>query len=182
MARSAVGTGTFPADIPRFRELGAIPNITPIWGRLDFWELMAIDTLGPERGEQLFLNQDYLRHGANLVWGTDWSVTTLSPLEGIETSVTRRHLGGINPGSGEPDETWMPGQTLNLEQSIAAYTINGAYLVHAEDSTGSIEVGKLADLVVLEQNLFDISPLEIHTVNTDLTVFDGRIVFERETD
>jgi predicted amidohydrolase YtcJ len=170
-----------PADIPRFRELGVIPNITPIWGRLDFWELMAIDTLGPERGEQLFLNQDYLRHGATLVWGTDWSVTTLSPLEGIETAVTRRHLGGINPNTKEPDQTWMPDQTLNLEQAIAAYTINGAYLVHAEDLTGSVETGKLADLVVLEQNLFEVSPLEIHTVNTDMTIFDGRVVYERES-
>lgn len=170
-----------PADIPRFRKLGAIPNITPIWARLDFWEQMAIDSLGPERGEQLFLNQDYLRHGATLAWGTDWSVTTLSPLAGIETAVTRRHLGGINPGTEESDETWMPEQTLNLEQAIAAYTINGAYLLHAEDSTGSIEVGKLADMVVLDQNLFEVSPLEIHTVNTDMTIFDGRVIYERES-
>lgn len=171
-----------PDDIQRFRELGVIPNISPIWMRLDFWELMAIDAIGAERGKQLFQASDYFRHGANLVWGTDWPVTSLAPLEGIETAVTRRHLGGVNPGTGEPDETWMPGQTLSLGQAIAAYTINGAHLSHAEHKTGSIEVGKLADLVVLEQNLFEVSPLEIHTVNTDMTVFDGRIIYERVVD
>jgi predicted amidohydrolase YtcJ len=76
----------------------------------------------------------------------------------------------------------MPGQTLSLDQAIAAYTINGAYLQHSEHKTGSIEVGKLADLVVLEQNLFEMPPLEIHTVKTDMTVFDGRIVYERVSD
>jgi len=169
-----------PADIPRFRELGVIPNISPIWMRLDFWEQMAIDAIGPERGAQLFNAQDYLRHGGNLVWGTDWSVTSLAPLEGIETAVTRRHLGGVNPGNMQTDKTWMPEQTLNLEQAIAAYTIQGAYLLHMEDETGSIEAGKLADLVVLEENLFEIPALEIHSVNTDMTVFDGQIIYRRQ--
>ena len=169
-----------PADIPRFRALGVIPNISPIWMRLDFWEQMAIDAIGPERGAQLFNAQDYLRHGGNLVWGTDWSVTSLAPLEGIETAVTRRHLGGVNPGNMQTDKTWMPDQTLNLEQAIAAYTIQGAYLMHMEDKTGSIEVGKFADLVVLEENLFEIPALEIHSVNTDLTVFDGQIIYRRQ--
>jgi predicted amidohydrolase YtcJ len=171
-----------PADIPRFRKLGVIPNSTPVWARLDFWEMMAIDVLGSERGEQLILLQDYIRHGATLVWGTDWPVTTLSPLDGIETAVTRRHLGGINPGSGAVDETWMPTQTLGLDQAIASYTINGAYLMHSEDRRGSIETGKLADLVVLEQNLFEVPPLEIHQVKVDLTIFDGRIIYLREED
>ena len=171
-----------PADVARFRSLGVTPNITPVWARLDFWELMAIDVLGAERGKQLFRLQDYIRSGANLVWGTDWPVTTLAPLDGIETAVTRRHLGGINPGTGEADETWMPGQTLGLDQAIAAYTINGAYLMHSEDSKGSIEVGKLADLVVLDQNLFEVPPLELHEVKTDLTVFDGRIIYRRNED
>ena len=169
-----------PVDIARFRELGVIANITPIWMRLDFWERMALETIGPERGRQLFLSQDYLRNGATLVWGTDWSVTTLSPLEGIETAVTRRHLGGVDPTTGEEDETWMPDQVMNLEQAIAAYTVNGAYLMHSENELGSIEAGKLADLVVLEANLFDVAPLAIHAVKTDMTVFNGNILYERQ--
>lgn len=80
----------------------------------------------------------------------------------------------------QTDKTWMPDQTLNLEQAIAAYTIQGAYLMHMEDKTGSIEVGKFADLVVLEENLFEIPALEIHSVNTDLTVFDGQIIYRRQ--
>lgn len=103
-------------------------------------------------------------------------------LDGIETAVTRRHLGGIDPGSKKQDRAWMPEQRLNLEQAIAAYTIGGAYLMHNELKTGSIEVGKLADMVILEENLFEITPLEIHAVTTDMTIFDGRLVYERGVD
>ena len=168
-----------PADIPRFRRLGVIPNITPVWVRLDFWIQMAYDYLGQPRGDQQFLLNDYVQSGGMIVWGTDWNVTTLSPMAGIETALTRRHLGGINPGTGKPDETWMPEHRLTLDQAIAAYTINGAYLMHSENKRGSIEVGKLADLVVLDQNLFDVPPLEIHKVMTDMTVFDGQIIYRR---
>ncbi len=168
-----------PADMPRLRTLGVTANMTPLWGRGDDWEtVFAVRVLGPERSQRLLQHSSILGVGANLAWGTDWPVTSLVPVEGLETATTRRYLGGMDP-YGAPDESWLPHERLTLGEAIAAYTISGAYLSFDEAERGSIEVGKLADLVVMEQNLFEVSPLQIHEVAVDMTVFDGRVVFER---
>ena len=166
-------------DIPRMAELEVVANMTPIWGRGDDWEtVFAARVLGPERAKRLLLHNSILRAGARLAWGTDWPVTTISPMEGIETSVTRRYLGGLDP-YGQPDTSWLPDERISLERSIAGYTMAGAYLAFAEKDRGSIEVGKLADLVVLETNLFKVPELEIHRVAVDMTLFDGRVIYQR---
>ena len=103
------------------------------------------------------------------------------PLEGIETAVTRQHLGG-HDAAGRADRPWLAEQRLSLEQAIAAYTIAGAWLAFGERERGSIEPGKLADLVVLEKNLFEVPPLELHSVRVDYTIFDGRIIFDRSAE
>lgn len=100
---------------------------------------------------------------------------------GFTQGVTRRYLGGIDP-SGDSDQPYLPDQIISLEQALAAYTIEGAYVASEEKERGSIEAGKLADLAVLEKNLFEVPPLEIHKVRVDLTVFDGRIIFDRRAD
>jgi predicted amidohydrolase YtcJ len=166
-------------DFPRFRELGVVANMTPLWSRGDDWEtVFAPRVFGAERSQRLLQSLSLLNCGVVLAWGTDWPVTSMSPVEGLETAVTRRYLGGVDP-SGKPDRSWLPGERLNLEQAIAAYTIAGAFLAHEEKVRGSIEPGKVADLVVLEKNLFMVPPLEIHSVATDMTVLNGRILFER---
>lgn len=168
-----------PADIPRFRSLGIAANMTPVWGLGDDLNTLFTEPrLGPERSRWLFAHRTLLEAGVRLVWGTDWPVTTISPLEGIETALTRRYPGGNGP-DGRPDEAWMPQERIGLEPAIAAYTIGGAWLAFEEHERGSIEVGKRADLVVLERNLFDVPVLEIHDVQVDLTVFGGRVVFDR---
>ncbi|HJO02413.1 MAG TPA: amidohydrolase [Acidobacteriota bacterium] len=168
-----------PDDMPRLRTLGVTANMSPLWGRGDDWEVVfAPRVLGPERSQRLLQHSSILGAGANLVWGTDWPVTSLVPVEGIETAVTRRYLGGLDP-YGAPDESWLPEERLTLGDAIAAYTISGAYLSFEEDERGSIEVGKLADMVVMDKNLFEVPQLEIHQVAVDMTVFDGRVVFER---
>ncbi len=170
-----------PEDMPRLRTLGVTANMTPLWGRGDDWEtVFAVRVLGPERSERLLQHNSIIGVGANLVWGTDWPVTSLVPVEGLETAATRRYLGGLDP-YGEPDQSWLPEERITLGDAIAAYTISGAFLLFEEDERGSIEVGKLADLVVMEKNLFEIPLLEIHEVAVDMTVFDGRVVFDRET-
>ena len=167
--------------MPRLRTLGVTANMTPLWGRGDDWEtVFAVRVLGPERSERLLQHNSIIGVGANLVWGTDWPVTSLVPVEGLETAATRRYLGGLDP-YGEPDQSWLPEERITLGDAIAAYTISGAFLLFEEDERGSIEVGKLADLVVMEKNLFEIPLLEIHEVAVDMTVFDGRVVFDRET-
>jgi hypothetical protein len=167
-----------PADIPRLRPLGVTANMTPFWAKGDDWTaIYNVRHLGLDRAKRVYQHRMLLQAGARLSWGTDWSVTTLRPLDGLEVAVTRRHLGGVDP-YGKTDEPWAPAEIITLAEAIAAYTISGAYLSFDEMERGSIELGKLADLVVLEKNLFDVPELEIHSVGTDMTVFDGRIVYE----
>jgi hypothetical protein len=168
-----------PDDIGRLQALGIAANMTPIWARGDDLNvLFAEPRLGPERSRFLYAHDTLLGAGVRLVWGTDWPVTSLSPLDGLETAVTRRYLGGRDPES-ELDSAWHPAERLSLEQALGAYTIAGAWLAHDEDQRGSIEVGKRADLVVLHENLFEVAPLAIHEVPVDMTVFGGAVVFER---
>ena len=166
------------ADLPRLRPLGVTANMTPFWAKGDDWTgIYNVRHLGPDRAHSVYLHRRLLQSGARIAWGTDWPVTSLRPLDGIEVAVTRRHLGGVDP-YGKSDEPWEPDERITIAESIAAYTISGAWLSFEEDTRGSIEVGKLADLVVLERNLFDVPELDIHAVGTDMTVFDGRIVYE----
>jgi predicted amidohydrolase YtcJ len=166
-------------DIPRFRELGVVANMTPLWGHPDAWmTVLGPRALGPERSRGQLPSQTLISSGATLVWGTDWPVTSALPLEGIETAVTRRLLGGRD-AKGHEDKTFEPEQRVSLADALAAYTINGAYLLHEEATRGSIERGKAADLVILSENLFRVAPERIHTVQADMTMLGGRIVFER---
>lgn len=169
-----------PDDLPRFAALGVAANMTPVWAVGDEMNLgLVTPWLGPARAEHAYPHRSLLAAGARLVFGSDWPVSTHSPIEGIEAAVTRRNPGGLDE-EGEPDEAWLPAECLSLEEAIAAYTRDGAWLSFEEGERGSIEVGRLADLVVLGRNLFETPPLEIHEVPVEMTVFDGRIVFERE--
>jgi predicted amidohydrolase YtcJ len=167
------------ADIPRFRSLGVIANFTPLWSLGDAWETVFAPRLfGPERSQHIFETRTLLDAGVMLVWGSDWDVTGVSPLDGLETATTHRYPGGIDL-EGKVDSTWNPGERVSLEQAIVAYTSTGAYLMHDDTSRGSLTAGKLADLVVLDKNLFETAPLDIHNVQVDMTVIGGEVVFSR---
>lgn len=169
-----------PADISRLKQLGVIASMTPVWSRGDdLNRTFAEPRIGPERSRWLYPHQSILKAGGRLAWGTDWPVTTLVPVEGIETAVTRRYNGGLNP-EGKPDQPWIPQERLTLEQSIAAYTRGSAYALFLEKERGTIETGKVADLVVLNRNLFKVPELEIHRVPVDMTLHEGQIVYERK--
>jgi len=167
------------ADLPRFKALGVVANMSPLWNRGDPWEtVFAPKMFGPERSANLYLTRSLLDSGATLVWGSDWPVTGVDPLDGIETAVTRRYPGGRNP-DGVEDASWIPAQRVTLPEAVAAYTASGAYLLHDEAARGTIAVGKLADLVVLSRNLFATDPLAIHAIEVDMTLVGGQVVFER---
>ncbi len=169
------------ADIARFRTLGVVANFSPLWSRGDPWEAVFAPRLfGPERSQRIFQTRTLLNAGVQVVWGSDWPVTGVSALEGLETAVTHRYPGGIDP-TGQADSVWNPLERLGLPEAIAAYTSTGAYLLHEEQSRGTIAVGKLADLVVVHANLFATPVLELHSVPVDLTMIDGKIVFSRTT-
>jgi predicted amidohydrolase YtcJ len=161
-----------PDDIPRFRSLGVVANFQPLWAYADTYITdLTEPQLGPERSRWLYPIKSLADSGAMLAAGSDWSVSSMDPLEAIQTAITRRD---INASEGP---AWIPEECADLDTMLAAYTRGGAYLQHEEALTGSLEVGKRADLVVLEKNLFDIRPVEIHRVKVLLTLLDGKEVF-----
>jgi predicted amidohydrolase YtcJ len=164
-----------PADIPRFQRLGAVANFEPYWANGDeYITRLAEPVLGRSRSRWLYPIGSVVESGAVVSAGSDWSVSSLAPLDGIQVAITRRLTD-----ERERMMPWLPEEVVDLSTAIAMYTINAAYQSHQERSTGSIEVGKLADLVILEKNLFAVAPREIHRVRVMRTIVEGKTVFER---
>ena len=161
-----------PDDIPRFRSLGVVANFQPLWAFADTYITdLTEPQLGPERSRWLYPIKSLAESGAVLAAGSDWSVSSMNPLDGIQVAVTRRDL------TAPPGPTWIPEERVDLDTILAAYTRGGAYLQHEEALTGSLEVGKRGDLIVLEKNLFDVPETEIHRVKVLLTLLDGKEVY-----
>ena len=159
-----------PADIPRFKALGVIANFQPLWAYDDSYITdLTIPALGPTRSRWLYPIQSVLATGATVVAGSDWSVSSMNPLEAIQVAVTRRAPEAA-PGPG-----WIPEERASLRDMLFAYTANGAFARFAEDSTGSLEVGKQADVVLLDRNLFQIPPHEISRARVLLTLMNGQV-------
>ena len=160
-----------PADVPRFRELGVVANFQPLWAYADeYITNLTIPYMGPERSSRLYPIGTMYRSGAVIAFGSDWSVSSPNPLEEIQVAVTRMGLDG------ETRTPFLPAERINLPEALAAFTINAAYVNRLEKTTGSIEVGKLADLVVLDHNLFAIKPTQIGKSHVLVTLFEGKTV------
>lgn len=160
-----------PSDIPRFRELDVVANFQPLWAIPDAYITeLTIPRLGPERSRWLYPIGSVLEAGGMIVFGSDWYVTTPNPFPQLETAVTRQDAYGAIDGVLEPQER------IGLHDAIAAFTINSAFVNFQDDATGSIEVGKLADLIVIDRNLFSIDRHEISDAVVELTLFGGRVV------
>jgi len=161
-----------PADIPRFKALGVTANFQPLWAYADpYITELTLPILGPGRSRWLYPIGSVARTGAVIAGGSDWSVSSMNPLEAIQVAMTRR--GPDDP----PGDAWIPEERVDLETMLRAYTTNGAWLSHDEKSRGSLEPGKAADIVVLDRNLFKIPASEIGRVKVLLTLLDGRPVF-----
>jgi predicted amidohydrolase YtcJ len=162
-----------PADIPRFKALGVVADFQPLWAFADTYITdLTEPALGPERSRWLYPIKSVVDTGAVVAAGSDWSVSSMNPLDAIQVGVTRRDLtAGAGPA-------WIPEELVSLDTMLAAYTRAGAYVQHEEKLTGTIEVGKAADVIVLDRNLFDVPPREIHSAKVLLTLFDGRTVFQ----
>ena len=163
-----------PADLGRLAELGVVASFQPLWEQRDAYITDLIEPrLGQERSSRLYPMESVRATGAILAAGSDWPVTSMDPLDAIEVAITRR---GPDDAAGE---AWIPRERLSLEDAVRAYTLGGALAGDLEAETGSIAVGKLADIVVLERDLFTIDPLEISDVRVDLTMLEGRVVYRR---
>jgi predicted amidohydrolase YtcJ len=165
-----------PADIPRFREQGVIASFQPFWAQPDdYIRELTEPVLGPERSRWLYPIGSLVRSGAVVVGGSDWSVSTLNPLEAMQVAITRREV----PGDTGP--SWLPDERVDLPQMLNAYTINAAYATRAERETGSIAVGRLADVIVLDRNLFAVPVTALHKARVLLTLLEGKPVWRDST-
>ncbi|KAB2852790.1 MAG: amidohydrolase [Ignavibacterium sp.] len=158
-------------DIKRFAELGVIASVQPYHCIDD--GVWAEKRIGPERLKYTYPFKSFLDAGVKLCFGTDWYVAPLNPLLGIYAAVTRRTLDGKNP------DGWIPEQKITVEDAIKCYTLNSAYASFEEKIKGSIETGKLADLVVLSDDILSIDPVKIKDTEVIMTIFDGKIIYKK---
>jgi hypothetical protein len=161
-----------PEDYARFATLGVIASMQP-YHAIDDGRFVE-GVIGPERIKSSYAWKSLLDAGATLAFGSDWPVAPLDPVMGIYAAVTRRTLDGKNP------EGWIPEQRITVAQAVHAYTMGSAFAEHQEKVKGSIEPGKLADLVVLSDDIFTIAPEAIEKTKVEMTIFDGRVVYERK--
>jgi len=162
-----------PEDVPRFRDLGVIANFEPLWAFADAYVRdLTWPALGPARSKRMYPIADLARSGAVLSFGSDWSVSSPNPLEGIQVAITRQAVEAK-----ERAEPLLPEQAIDLPTALAAYTIGAAYANGFDQETGSIEVGKSADLVVVSENLFKVEPHEIAKARVVLTLLEGQAVY-----
>jgi predicted amidohydrolase YtcJ len=163
-----------PADYARFPAQNAAAAFTAFWAYPDEWTInLEIPTLGQERVDKLYPIRSLHEAGGVIVGSSDWNYGELDPLLSIETAVTRQDPFGSSELKGATHEA------VDLETIIAAYTINGAWLMHREKVTGSIEPGKLADIVIFDSNLFEIETEVISDVKVNTTIFNGRVVYRQ---
>jgi predicted amidohydrolase YtcJ len=157
------------SDIPRFKELGVIPSMQPTHATSDmYW---AEDRVGPDRLKGAYAWRAFIEQGCRIPCGSDFPVEGANPLWGIYAAVTRMDKEGW------PDDGWYKKQRMTMQEAIEGFTINAAHAAFLENETGSIEVGKLADITILDKDLFDIKPVEILSTRAVYTIVGGKIVY-----
>jgi predicted amidohydrolase YtcJ len=160
-------------DIPRFGKLGVIASFQPLHAYPnDDTLLVWARNVGPERVQRAWAWRSVEKAGGVLAFGSDWPIVTLNPWEGVENALTRRTVEGNPPGG------FVPWQRISLEDAIRGYTLNAAIAGHREKTEGSLEPGKVADLIIVSQDLFRIEPTEIGKTEVLLTMVGGRVVYQ----
>jgi predicted amidohydrolase YtcJ len=161
------------SDIPRFGELGVIGSFQPLHANPEpTWMGAWIENVGPEREQRAWAWKTVLDGGGRLAFGSDWPVVTIDPWLGMQVAVTRQDI------EGRPAGGWLPQQRLSVADAVYAYTMGGAFAMRRETEEGSIEIGKLADLILVSQNIFEVEPGKIAETKSVLTMVGGRVVFE----
>jgi predicted amidohydrolase YtcJ len=160
-------------DIPRFGSLGVIASVQPLHlypdeDTLDVWAR----NVGPERAQRAWSFHSIEASGGRLAFGSDWPVVTMNPWKGLQTVLTRK------TSEGKPDSGFVPGEAVSLEDGVRAYTLGAAFAGRREQLEGSLEAGKLADLIIVDQDLFKIPASEIDKTQVLLTMVGGRVVYQ----
>jgi predicted amidohydrolase YtcJ len=163
-----------PADFPRFKALGVIANFQLLWAERDgYIEDATIKYIGPQRSRYLYPARSLRDAGALIVGGSDWNVSSFDAFTAMEHAVTRAESRG--------KLALLPEQSLRLQDMVDAYTINAAFALKQERTTGSLETGKRGDFIVLDRDIYSIDPFELHATRVTATYLDGREVFTAKT-
>ncbi len=156
-------------DFERFAKLHVIASMQPYHAIDDGrW---AEGRLGHDRARYSYAWRSFLDHGVTLAFGTDWPVAPLDPILGLYAAVTRATLDGKNPGG------WIPEEKITLPEAIEAYTMGSAFAEFQEREKGSITPGKLADMVILNDDIFDLKPEAVRNVKVKTTIVAGKVVY-----
>ncbi|MBV8403306.1 MAG: amidohydrolase [Gammaproteobacteria bacterium] len=159
-----------PQDDRRFKELNVIANFQLLWAQRDPYIVAAtLPYIGPERAQYLYPARSLLDAGATIAGGSDWNVSSFDAFEAMEHAVTRCASRGQEP--------LLPEQSIALEAIVEAYTINAAFALRQERTTGSLERGKRADFVILDRDIFALDPFDLHRTRVLATYLDGRRVY-----
>lgn len=160
-----------PKDFARFAGEQVIASVQPYHAIDDGrW---AEKRIGPERIKTTYAFRTFLDHGVRLALGTDWTVAPLSPMLTLYAAVTRRTLDDKNPNG------WVPEQKLTMAEAVQAYTMGSAYAEFQENEKGSVTAGKLADMVLLSQDIFSIDPKDVPKVEAETTIVGGKVVWSK---
>jgi predicted amidohydrolase YtcJ len=161
-----------PADFPRFKELGVIANFQLLWAqRDDYIDGATVKYLGPERSRHLYPARSLRDAGAEIAGGSDWGVSSFDAFIAMEHGITRAEHRGR--------PALLPEQSLTLQDVVDAYTINAAFALKQERTTGSIETGKRGDFIVIDRDIFAIDPFALHDTQVLATYLDGREVYAK---
>jgi predicted amidohydrolase YtcJ len=161
------------ADIARFGKQGVIASFQPLHAYPDEDTLSIwARNVGPDRAGRAWVWHSIESTGGRLAFGSDWPVVTLNPWPGVQNALTRQTT------EGEPAGGFVPSERITLEDTIKAYTLGAAFAGRRERSEGSLEPGKLADLIVLSQDLFKIKPSEISKEEVLMTMVGGQVVYQ----
>ena len=164
-----------PDDIPRFAKLGIMPNIQALWARNEPSVTdVAVPICGPKQSRWIYPFRSLIDAGATVALSSDWGVSSLNPFEIMQTAMTRQP-----PAKGRDWPAFLPEEVMTLDECIKAYTVNAAAAAWRSADTGSLEPGKFADLIVLDQDLFAIDTYDIAKTKVDLTVLGGKEVYRR---
>ena len=160
-------------DIKRFGKLGVIASFQPLHSypdedTLSIWARNA----GPERAKRAWAWRSIQKEDGRLAFGSDWPVVTLNPWPGVQTAVTRQTRDG------QPAGGFVPEQRLSIEDTIKAYTLGAAVAGRREETEGSLETGKLADLIMLSEDIFKVRPIDISKEEILVTMVGGKVVYE----
>jgi predicted amidohydrolase YtcJ len=159
-----------PADFPRFKKLGVIADMQFEWAQREPATEQALEPyLGPDRYRHVYPAGSLHAAGAMIVGGSDWDVSSYNPFRAFQTAVTR--------SGGREQKPLNIEERIPLTTAVDAYTINAAFALKQERTTGSLEAGKRADLIVLDRDIFAVDPYTIADTKVLATYLDGRLIY-----